>query len=155
MCFHMIRCRHQIFNIRGEIGVGKIAFAGSQAGKVEAQNCKTPLVQHSGNTGSRINILGTGKTMSKERKCPDLAIGFVQPSGKEMALTADKTDAFSNRHHQDASVSRAQGDTMMSGLGYNLSIGTDFPSDWTIRTCFRPMRRGRLTPQLCEMICTS
>jgi len=55
----------QIADVRREIGVGELAVAMAEAGKVEAQHRHPRLGQRAGNLRGRKNILGAGETMGK------------------------------------------------------------------------------------------
>lgn len=75
---HMCRCRQQIGHVRAEIGVGKLALAGADAGEIETQHRDAMPVKSVCNTPRGENVLTTGETVGKQGPAPRLTIWQFQ-----------------------------------------------------------------------------
>jgi hypothetical protein len=90
----MIGGADEIGDIRREGRVGELAFAGTEAGKVEPQHRDAPGSQCNRDAFRRQHILAAGEAMRKQRVGVDRSIRRIQRGGKLMAAFAGKLKAF-------------------------------------------------------------
>ena len=82
----MIGGGDQIVDIRRERGVGKLALAGAEPGKIEAQHRDAIQLQPIGNMPRRPIALAASEAMRKQRHRADRAIGPVEQRCERVAL---------------------------------------------------------------------
>ena len=86
--------RLQVGHVGGEIGVGKIAFAGAQAGEVEAQYGNAMFSQRLRNAAGCENILAAGEAMRKQGVGTYAVFWRVQPRRQHLPLGAREFESL-------------------------------------------------------------
>ena len=90
----MIGGGDQIVDIRRERGVGELALAGAEPGKIEAQHRDAVQLQPLGNMPRRPIALAAGEAMRKQRHRADRAIGPVEQRRERVALGVAEVEFF-------------------------------------------------------------
>ena len=75
---HELGRRHQVLDVRGEIGFGKVALALPQAREVEPQDGQAPVGQGAADVADRLQVLGAGETMGEQ------GVGLGFPVGRKV-----------------------------------------------------------------------
>ena len=90
---HESRCGNQVSDVGSEIGVGKIAFALPQAGKVETEYRNPLAVQGRSDVYGGFDILGAGEAVGEQGVSDrHLIPGQVEPGCKIFTATVGKSD---------------------------------------------------------------
>ena len=90
----MIGGSDQIVDIRGESGVGELAFAGAEPGEIETQHGDAVKLQALGDVVRRPVVLAAGEAMREQRDRARRAIGPVEQRGKLLTLGVRKIEPF-------------------------------------------------------------
>jgi hypothetical protein len=93
----MIGGTHEIGDVRSEGGVGEIAFAGAEAGEIEAQHRDALGGERGRDAFCRQHVLAAGEAMREQRIGRGLAVGKVERRRKLVAAFARELETFS-RH---------------------------------------------------------
>jgi len=96
-CAQMVGGAHQIGDVRGKRRVGKVAFAGAEARKIEPQHGDAFCRQRHRDALRRQHILAARKTMREQRIGLRLPLGQVERCREFLALGARELETFS-RH---------------------------------------------------------
>jgi hypothetical protein len=95
----MTACRLEIVEVGGEVGVRKITFALTQAGKVEGEDGYAFVDQCATDPAHRLQIFGTGEAMGKQCGSPVRVVGPLQASDQLTAGRAGKCERFADHRH--------------------------------------------------------
>jgi hypothetical protein len=95
----MIGGGDQIIHVRGETGIGEVAFAGTQPGEIEAQHGNAMRCEVMRDETRRFVALAAGKAMREQSHCADRPIRPVKQRGEVVALAIGKIEAF-GRHRR-------------------------------------------------------
>ena len=90
----MVGGRHQIVDIRGKVRVGEFAFAGAQAGEIEAQHGDAIDRQPLGDALGGEVILAAGKAMREQRGGGGLAERDIEQRRQLLAFGIGKFETF-------------------------------------------------------------
>ena len=93
----MVGGAHQIGDVGGEGRIGKIAFAGAEAGEVEPQHRDALGRQRGRDALGGQHVLAAGEAMREQRVGQRPALGHIERGGELMAAFAGELEAFS-RH---------------------------------------------------------
>ncbi len=88
------RRREDVRDVRAEPGIGEIAFAAAEAGKVEAQRGDAPRGEPGRDPARRQDVLAAGKTMREQRPGTRRAVGQVEPAAQPLAPRIRETPRF-------------------------------------------------------------
>ena len=95
----MIGGGDQIVDIRGESGVGELAFAGAEPGEIEAQHRDAVQLQTFGDAPRRPVVLAAGEAMREQRDRAHRAVRPVEQRGKLLTLGVGKIEFFGRHRH--------------------------------------------------------
>jgi hypothetical protein len=95
----MIGRPHQIGDVRGEVGVGEIALAGSEAGEVEPQHRDTLGGERSGDPPRAMRVLAASEAMGEQRSGDGRLGRQIEACREQMAAFAFKLESLC-RHDQ-------------------------------------------------------
>ena len=84
----------QIVDVRGERGVGELAFAGAEPGEIEAQHRDAVQLQAFGDAPRRLVVLAAGEAMRKQRHRAHRAVRPVEQRGELVALGVGEIEFF-------------------------------------------------------------
>ena len=127
----MIGGADEVGDVGREGGVGKIAFAGAEAGEIEPQHRDALGGQRGRDAFGRQHILAAGEAMREQRIGLDGAVGHIERGGELMAVFAGELKAF-RRHgrspsgHMLATFSRWNSAASSHGIAA-VVIAADFP----------------------------
>src|SRR5262249_25535379 len=81
-----VGCLHEVSDIRGEVGVGEIASAGAQSGKIEAQHGDAMASQTFGDTASGEDVLRAGEAVREQSEGARLVLRQFESARQGRAL---------------------------------------------------------------------
>ena len=81
----MVGGPHQIGDVRGEGGIGEIAFAGAEARKIEPQHRDALCRQRHRDALGGQHVLAAGEAMREQRIGERLALGQIERGGQLVA----------------------------------------------------------------------
>ncbi len=84
----------QIVDVRGEVGVGKLAFAGAEPGEIEAQHGDTVKLEAFGDVPRGPDALAAGEAMRKQRHSAHRTVRPVEQRGEGLALGVAEIEFF-------------------------------------------------------------
>ena len=84
----------QIVDVRGKVGVGKLAFAGAEPGEIEAQHGDTVELEALGDVPRRPDAFAAGEAMRKQRHRAHRTVRPVEQRGKLLALGVGEIEPF-------------------------------------------------------------
>ena len=102
----MIGSADEVGDVGGEGRIGKFAFAGAEAGKVEPQHGDALGGQCGRDAFCRQHILAAGEAMRKQRVGLHRSIRHIQRGGKLMAAFTGELETFSRHGRSPRSMLR-------------------------------------------------
>ena len=97
----------EVVEVGGEVGVGEIAFARTEAGEVEPEDADAVPIEFGRDAPGCDDVLGTCEAVSEQCKGAWRAGGKVEPAGERGAETAGEGHSLAGSCHLVRSVRRS------------------------------------------------